>query len=161
MVEIEYMLIFFFLFLLINNSIHLHIKGYHTSQLPLHQPPPHDILLPGYRSTNPSIPHLPFSSHLPIWGCYTTHPYSLAPQLQHPPTLGHQNSQDYRPPLPLLSGKAIFCYMCMWSHGSLQVYSLDGGLDSGRTGWSGQPMLFFQWDFNAPLLLQALSQLLH
>ena len=30
--------------------------------------------------------------------------------------------------------------MCIWSHGFLQVHSLVGGLDSGRTGWSCQPM---------------------
>ena len=45
----------------------------------------------------------------------------------------------------MLSGKAILCYICIWSHGSLQVHSLVGGLDSGRTGWSGLPMLFLQW----------------
>jgi hypothetical protein len=55
----------------------------------------------------------------------------------------------------LLSWKAILCYICIWSHGALQVYSLVGFLDSGRTGWSAQPMLFFLWGCNPPLLPQS------
>ena len=37
--------------------------------------------------------------------------------------------------LPLMSDKAIFCYICGWSHGPLHVYSLVGGLDPGSSGW--------------------------
>ena len=50
---------------------------------------------------------------------------------------GIKSPQDQGPPLPLLSGKAILCYICIWSHGSLQVHSLVGDLDSGRTEWLG------------------------
>jgi hypothetical protein len=34
----------------------------------------------------------------------------------------------------LISSKAIFCYICTWSHGSLHVYSLVGGLVPGSSG---------------------------
>ena len=37
------------------------------------------------------------------------------------------------PPLPL-SNKAILCYICIWSPGSLHVYSLVDGLVPGSTG---------------------------
>jgi hypothetical protein len=36
--------------------------------------------------------------------------------------------------LPLLPDKAILCYICGWSHGSLHVYSLVGGLVTGSSG---------------------------
>jgi hypothetical protein len=89
--------------------------------------------------------------------------FAYPPTLSHP----HRSSISLKPPwdqgplLPLLSGKAILCYICIWSHGSLQAHSLVGGLDSGRTWWSGQPMLFFQWGCNTPLLLQSLHQFPH
>ena len=35
---------------------------------------------------------------------------------------GIQPSQDQEPPLPLMSDKAILCYICSWSHGSFHVY---------------------------------------
>jgi hypothetical protein len=73
--------------------------------------------------------------------------------------MGHQAYPDQGPPLPLLSDKAILCYIYILSHGSLQVHSLVGGLVSGRTGWSGKPMLFSQWDCNPTLLLQSFHQL--
>jgi hypothetical protein len=57
----------------------------------------------------------------------------------------------------LMAGKSFFCYVYIWSHGYLQAHSLIG-LDSGRTGCSGQPMLFFQCGCNRPPLLQSLSQ---
>jgi hypothetical protein len=50
----------------------------------------------------------------------------------HSPTLGP--SQDQRPLLPLIFNKAILCYICSWSHGSLHVYSLVGGLVPGSSG---------------------------
>ena len=31
-----------------------------------------------------------------------------------------------------MSDKAMLCYICGWSHGSLHVYSLDGGLVPGK-----------------------------
>jgi len=47
--------------------------------------------------------------------------------------LGHQASKGARPPLPLMSDKAILCYICSSSHGSLHVYSLVGGLVPGSS----------------------------
>jgi hypothetical protein len=65
------------------------------------------------------------------------------------------------PPLLLLSGKAILCYICIWSHGSLQVYFLVSVLDSLRTEWSDQPILFFQWGCIPTLLLQSFCEQPH
>jgi hypothetical protein len=45
--------------------------------------------------------------------------------------------------------KAILCYICSWSHGSLHVYSMVGGLvpeSSVRSGWL---MLFFLEGYKA------------
>ena len=86
-------------------------------------------------STNPLSHIHPPPSPLPVWECSST----------HPPThtfLPHRSSillhWGIKPPqdqgLSLLSGKAIFCYVCIWSHASLQVYSLVGGLDFGELG---------------------------
>jgi hypothetical protein len=54
--------------------------------------------------------------------------------------------------------KAILCYICIWTHGSLPVHSLVSGLDPGSTGWSGQLMLFFLWGCNLPQLLHSFPQ---
>ena len=53
-------------------------------------------------------------------------------------------SQDQRA-LLLMPDKAIFCYICVWNHWSLHVYSLVGGLVPGRSGgWGcGWLILFF------------------
>ena len=48
---------------------------------------------------------------------------------------GIKPSQDQAPLLPLMSNKAILCYLCGWSHGSLHVYSLVGDLVPGSSGW--------------------------
>jgi hypothetical protein len=40
-----------------------------------------------------------------------------------------------------MSHKAILCYICSWSHGSLQVYSLVGGLVPGNSGVGGEVWL--------------------
>jgi hypothetical protein len=54
-------------------------------------------------------------------------------------------SQDQRPLLPLMSHKAILCYKCGWSHGTLQLYSLVGGLVPGSSGGgSGSLILLLQ-----------------
>jgi hypothetical protein len=34
----------------------------------------------------------------------------------------------------LIPANAILCYICIWNHGSLHVYSLVGGLVSGSSG---------------------------
>jgi hypothetical protein len=61
----------------------------------------------------------------------------------------------------LMSDKAIFCYICIWNHGSLPVHWLVDGLVPGRTGWSTQPILFFLWGCNPPPFLQSFCQLPH
>jgi hypothetical protein len=43
----------------------------------------------------------------------------------------------------LMFNKAIFCYICSWSHGSLHVYSLVCGLVPGGSGVSGWLILLF------------------
>jgi hypothetical protein len=59
-----------------------------------------------------------------------THP--LPPHcLSIPLHWGIKPTQDQGPPLPLMSDKAILCYICIWSHGPFHVYSLVGGLVSG------------------------------
>jgi hypothetical protein len=40
---------------------------------------------------------------------------------------GIEPSQDQGPLLPLMPNKAILCYICSWSHGTLHVYSFVGG----------------------------------
>ena len=45
--------------------------------------------------------------------------------------------QNQGPPLPLMPDKDIFCYICIWSHGSLHVHSLVSGLVPGSSLWSG------------------------
>jgi hypothetical protein len=56
------------------------------------------------------------------------------------PTLGHQTSTG--PRVYPWSEKAILNYLCIWSHGSIPVHSLVGGLVCGSTGWSVQQMFF-------------------
>jgi hypothetical protein len=69
------------------------------------------------------------SSHFPF-PCSPTHPLPLpCPGIYlH---WGIQPSQDQGPLLPLMTDKAILCYICGWSHGSLLLYSLVGGLVPG------------------------------
>jgi hypothetical protein len=47
---------------------------------------------------------------------------------------GIKPSQDQGPLLSLMSNKAILCYICGWSHGSLHMYSLVGSLVLGSSG---------------------------
>ena len=48
---------------------------------------------------------------------------------------GIEPSWNQGPLLPLMPGKAILCYIHGYSHGSLHVYSLIGGLDPESSGW--------------------------
>jgi hypothetical protein len=124
----------FCLFFFINHSIHLHLKWYPTSQLPLQQAP---------------TPHLPSPLPLPLWRYSPTNLF--CPNVPTSPLhLGIKLPWVQGPPLPLLSDKAILCYICFWNHGSLQVHSSVVDLDSWRTWWSGQLMLFFQWGCHPP-----------
>ena len=54
-------------------------------------------------------------------------------------------SQDQGPLLPLMANKAILCYICSWSHGSLHVYFLVGGLVPGSSRGTGWFILFLLW----------------
>ena len=49
---------------------------------------------------------------------------------------GIKPTQDRGPPLSLMSGKTILCYIFVGSHRSLNVYSLVDGLFHGSTGGS-------------------------
>jgi len=76
-------------------------------------------LFPGFLSITPlsqppsSIRVCPHpSTHLPLW---------LSPTPGDPALAGQGLL------LPLVPNKAILCYTCSWSHGSVHVYSLDGG----------------------------------
>jgi hypothetical protein len=73
------------------------------------------IPFPGIPSENPLC-------HLSV--CSTTHPLPL-PGPDIPLQWGIEPSQDQRPLLPLICNKAILCYICSWSHGSLHRYSLE------------------------------------
>ena len=62
---------------------------------------------------------------------------------------GIKLSHEQGPLLPLMPDKAILCYICSWSHGSLHLYSLVGNLVSGsseRSDWL--ILLFFLWVAN-------------
>ena len=63
----------------------------------------------------------------------------------HSPTQGHRDPQDQGSLLPLMSDKVILCYKCSWSHGSLHVYSLDGGYSLRAQGDIGWFILFLLW----------------
>jgi hypothetical protein len=83
------------------------------------------IPFPGFPSDNPlSPPHCP---------CSPTHPLPL-PSPSIPLYCGIEPSQDQGPLLPLMTDKAILCYICGWRHGSLHVCSLVGSLVPGSSG---------------------------
>lgn len=80
-----------------------------------------------------SPPQTLYPLPLPLWGSLPTH--SLLPQ--HPSIpLGWviEPPQDQGAPLSLAPDKAILYYICSWSHESLHVYSLFGGLVPGSFG---------------------------
>jgi len=97
-----------------------------------------------FSSSPTSMRVLPPTHSLPL-----PHPgiplhYSIAP------------SQDQGPLLPLMPDKAILHYICSWSHGSLHVYSLVGGLVPGSSYVSGWLiLLLFLWGCKAPQLPQS------
>jgi hypothetical protein len=72
-------------------------------------------------------------AHQPTHSCFLILPFLYtAIRLHFGP------SQDQWPLLPLMTNKAILCYICIWSHGFHRVYSFVGGLvpgSSGGTGW--------------------------
>ena len=82
-------------------------------------------------------------------------PYPISPspcsptqplQLPCPGILLHRGiepSQNQGPLIPLMTNKAILCYICGWSHGFLHVYSLVGGLVPGSSGGTSWFILLF------------------
>ena len=77
-----------------------------------------------------SLPKTPYPIPHP---CSPTHPLPL-PCPDIPLQWGMEPSQDQGPLLPLMTDKAILCYICSWNHGSVHVYSLVGGIVPGSSG---------------------------
>jgi hypothetical protein len=98
----------------------------------------------GFPSENPLSP--------PDSYCSVTHPLPL-PGPGIPLHWSIEPSQDQGPLLPLMTNKAILCYICSWSHGSLHLYSLVGGLVPGSSGGAGWFILLFLLQGCKPLQL--------
>jgi hypothetical protein len=65
-------------------------------------------------------------------------------------------SQDKGLPLPEKPEKAVFCYICRWSHRPLHVYILVSDLILGNTvGYGWLILLFFLWGYKSLQFLQA------
>jgi hypothetical protein len=87
---------------------------------------------------------------------------TISPNHSRIPLLrGIKPPQNQWSSLPLMSHKAILCYIYIWSHRSLALHFPVVGLVSGSTRWSSQPMFFFLWGCNLPLLLRSFCQLLY
>jgi hypothetical protein len=96
---------FVFLFF-IGYFLYLHFKCYPLSQFPLWKPPIPSSSMRMYPCFYEGVPlpTLPPTPTSPPW---------------HSPTLGHWAFTGPRPLLSLVPDKAILCYICSWSHGSL------------------------------------------
>jgi hypothetical protein len=95
------------------------------------------------------------SNHIPLpsYPCTNAHsiPFVSMRMLLHP-LLPHCSSiplcwginppQDQGPPLPLMPDKAILCYICIWSYGSLHISQLFGWWFSPWELWVVQ-LIFF------------------
>jgi hypothetical protein len=110
--------------------IYLHFKCYSPSWILLHYPLSYPLASCFYEGD-------PLPSNHPV----------LPPWPGIPLHWGIKSSQDQGPLLLLLiPDNAILCYICGWSHGSLHVYSLVGGLVPGSSGGSvWLILLFFLW----------------
>jgi hypothetical protein len=86
------------------------------------------IPFPGFPSRKP-VSHLPSP-----WFYEGTHPTAYPLPTSCPLHWDMECSQDQGPLLPLMSDKAILCYICNWSPGTLHVYSFVGGLVPGSSG---------------------------
>jgi hypothetical protein len=69
---------------------------------------------------------------LPSPYLYEGAPPPSNPLLPHCPSI--KPPEDQGSPIPLMPDKAILCYIYSWSHGSLHVYSLVGGLVPENSG---------------------------
>jgi hypothetical protein len=85
------------------------------------------------------VSHLepPIPSHFPCFYEGAPPPtYLIPPQCPGIPLhWGIKPSQHQEPLLPLMPDNVILCYICSWSHGSLYVYSLVGGLVLWGVWW--------------------------
>jgi hypothetical protein len=116
-----YLLIYIFLILYIYL---LDMFSFHISNV---------ILSPNFPFQNPPIPSpSPLLTNTPT-------PASLS---WHPPILGHQVFTGPRAS-PLIDDKTILCYIYSWSHESLHVYTLVGGLIPVSSGGTGLFILLF------------------
>jgi hypothetical protein len=77
------------------------------------------ILFPCFPSGHPCA----ISPPLLLWWCYSTYPTHCNFPPDIPLHWGIEPSQDQGLLLPLMTNKAILCYICNWSHGWLHVYS--------------------------------------
>jgi hypothetical protein len=111
-------------------------------------------------TNSPTHIHLP-PTPLPVWGRSPTYPQTPTPSTVASPYSGTWILPGINDLPSHCCLARSSCAICIWSHGSFQVHSLVGGLHSGRTWWWRQPMLFFSWGCNSPLLLQSFCQLLH
>jgi hypothetical protein len=105
------------LLLFIENFIYVRFHCYTLSQFPPQKTP------------------IPSSFLLFLWACSPTHPPTPASLLVHYPTLRHQAFTGPRASSPIDAWQATFCYIYGWSHVSLHVYSLVGGLVSQSSSW--------------------------
>jgi hypothetical protein len=87
----------------------------------------------------PSFLYKNFLFHSPF-PCSPTHPL---PPLALTFAYTVEPSQDQGPLFPLISNKVILCYICGWSHGSLHVCSLVGGLVPRSSRGTGLFILLF------------------
>ena len=115
-------------------AVNIPLPSYPSTNFPSHACPFHSPLCLCEDDPQPTLPLLPCHSSIPL--CWDI----ILPQ-------------DQELPLPLMSDKAIFCYICIWSHGAFPVYFFVGGLVRGSSGWSDQLTLFFLWGCNPPRLL--------
>ena len=109
----------------------------------------------------PLHPTFPLPLQFASMRVFLHHLPTPVPLLQHLPLLRYKTFTGPRVSLPLLSEKAILCYIWIWSHGSLPVHYVVGDLVPRSTGWSGKPTLLFLWGCNPSPLFQFFQQLSH
>ena len=87
-----------------------------------------------------SNPIAPPPASLRVFKHQPTH--TCLPALEFPYTgASNEPSQDQGPLLPLMPDKSILCYICGYSHLSLHVYALVGGLVPRSSG----SMVIWSW----------------
>jgi len=114
------------------------------------------IPFPGFPSINPLSHPLPLAS-MKVSPHPTIHPF-LRPCSDIPLHWDIKHRQDQGFLLPLMFNEVPIYYACRWSHGSVHVYSPDGDLVPGNSGWL---VLLFLWGCKALQLLQSFLYLLH